>query len=106
MKELFALKSSALCANGIIACDALVKELGMYPPGSIVRLANGEIAVISKRGKDIRTPSAFSLFEKNGVPRLSPIPRDTFDPIYAIKSAVSHTECRAVSLIISRLWTK
>ena len=29
---------------------ALIKAVGLYPPGSIVRLANGEVGVVAKRG--------------------------------------------------------
>lgn len=105
-KDLFAMKTSGLCANGSQVCDVLVKVLGMYPPGSIVRLANTEVAVITRRGKDMRTPIAYSLYEKSGIPRLTPIPRDTADPAFAIKAALSYSECRSVSLIIPRIWTR
>lgn len=106
LKDLFAMKESGLCTRGGAACDGLVKELGMYPPGSIVRLNNDEIAVVSKRGADMRKPPVYSLYERNGVPRLSPVARDTSDPNFAVKAALSHAECRSVSLIISRLWTQ
>lgn len=106
IRELFAMKAAGLCAHGGVACDALVKELGMYPPGSIVRLGNDEIAVVSKRGQDMSKPPVYSLYEKNGIPRLTPIPRDTTDPNFVVKAALSYQECRSVSLIISRLWTR
>lgn len=106
LKELFTLKTVAFCTNGGRAYHALVKELGMYPPGSVVRLANNELAVVGKRCTDIRTPYVYSLYEKSGVPRLTPIPRDTSDANFAITAALPYSECRAVSLIISRLWTR
>ena len=88
------------------ACAALVKELGMYPPGAIVRLVNGEIAVVKARSAKINEPQIFSVYDTSGMPFMSPRQRDSKSDEYAVKAPVSHSECRAVSLIIRRLWTK
>ena len=45
----------------------LIKELGLYPPGSLVQLANGEIAVVTHRGEQIHCPIAHSLVRKSGI---------------------------------------
>lgn len=87
-------------------CDALVRELGMYPPGAIVRLANGEIAVVKARGAKITQPLIFSVYDACGMPLMSPRQRDGAVDENAIKEPVAHSECRAVELIIRRLWTK
>ncbi len=36
--------------------EALVATVGLYLPGSWVRLANGEVAMVKARGADLRTP--------------------------------------------------
>lgn len=85
-------------------CTALVKELGIYPPGSIVRLANREIAVVreysTKEGKAL----AMSVYDANGLPFLAPQKRDIADPRYAIIRPVPMAEVRAAAVIIRRLW--
>lgn len=36
--------------------DCLVKEIGLYPPGSFVRLEQGELAIVVQHGDDITMP--------------------------------------------------
>ena len=55
----------------------IVKEVGLYPPGSFVRLANGEIAVVIRRGERLDQPLVFSVSDSEGLPLLRPIRRDT-----------------------------
>lgn len=103
MKELHGLKGTSLAGN---LCDALIKELGLYPPGAIVRLTCQEVAVVTRRGKDIHTPAeTYSVYEPSGIPRMTPVRRDPSDAKYAVQSALSYAECRSASLIIPRIWT-
>lgn len=88
------------------ACAALVKELGMYPPGAIVRLANGEVAVVKARSAKINEPQIFSVYDSSGMPFMSPQQRDSRQDENAVKMPLAHSECRSVALIIRRLWTK
>lgn len=87
-------------------CDALVRELGMYPPGTTVRLVNGEVAVVKARGEKITQPSIFSVYDSIGMPLMTPRQRDATLDENVIKAPVAYSECRAVELIIRRLWTK
>jgi hypothetical protein len=91
---------------GATLCDALVRELGMYPPGAIVRLANGEVAVVKARGEKNTQPQVFSVYDASGMPFMSPRERDSRLEECAVKEPVAHAECRAVALIMRRLWTK
>lgn len=91
---------------GAKVSEALVKELGMYPPGAIVRLANGETAVVKARGAKITQPQVFSVYDASGMPFMLPQQRDSRLDEYAVKAPVAHSECRAVVLIIRRLWTR
>jgi len=91
---------------GADVCNALVRELGIYPPGAIVRLANGEIAVVKAHAAKITEPQVFSVYDTSGMPYMLPRQRDSKLPEYSIKAPVAHSECRAVALIIRRLWTK
>lgn len=91
---------------GARVSEALVKELGMYPPGAIVRLANGETAVVKARGARITQPQVFSVYDASGMPFMLPQQRDSRLDEYAVKAPVAHSECRAVVLIMRRLWAK
>jgi len=56
---------------------ALIKTVGLYPPGTIVRLANGEIGIVFKRGFSATEPQVAALIGKSGNPLSNPVPRDT-----------------------------
>lgn len=73
-------------ANPFIA--VLIKEVGIYPPGSFVKLANGEMAVVYKRSNSAHTPVVLSLTNSKGTPEMKPIRRDTAREEYSIKSVV------------------
>lgn len=56
---------------------ALIKAVGLYPPGSLVRLANGEEGIVLKRGAIATDPLVAALIGKSGAPLTEPVPRDT-----------------------------
>lgn len=59
------------------AGKAIIQATGIYPPGSFVRLASGEIAVVLRRGAQAKTPKVASLVSKSGTPLVEPVLRDT-----------------------------
>lgn len=73
---------------------ALVKALGIYPPGAWVKLATGEIGVVVRRGASAATPKVAVLLNKNGMATGEPISRDTAVPNWKIVSPVAHKEVR------------
>ncbi len=84
----------------------LVKTLTKYPPGSIVRLANDEVAVIKRRTDENGQPEVFSVYDASGMPRMQPSRRDITKAEYAITGMLHIEECRSASLIMKRLWLK
>ncbi|GAB6041713.1 HD-GYP domain-containing protein [Endothiovibrio diazotrophicus] len=54
----------------------LIKEVGIYPPGSLLRLKSGEVGVVTRRGVDANTPSIHSIIGKHGAPLMKPERRD------------------------------
>ncbi|HEY1092649.1 MAG TPA: hypothetical protein VGE47_16245 [Burkholderiaceae bacterium] len=56
---------------------ALVKAVGLYVPGSLVRLVNGEVGIVFKRGPNANEPLVAALMGKSGNPLADPVPRDT-----------------------------
>lgn len=57
----------------------LREELGVYPPGTFVRLQNGETAVIIKRARGDTRPVACSFLSPRGEPYDRPFVRDCGD---------------------------
>jgi HD-GYP domain-containing protein (c-di-GMP phosphodiesterase class II) len=57
--------------------SSLIKELGIYPPGSCVKLANGETGVVVQRGEAAHLPKVCSLLDPVGRAFPEPVRRDT-----------------------------
>jgi len=56
---------------------SFVKNLGVFPPGTFVKLKNGETAIVTQRGEKINHPIVHTLVRANGTRLMSPIKRDT-----------------------------
>jgi hypothetical protein len=73
---------------------ALIKAVGLYPPGSIVRLANGEVGLVFKRGFSANEPLVAALIGKSGSPLSAPVPRDTRLAAQAIAASLAPAELK------------
>jgi HD-GYP domain-containing protein (c-di-GMP phosphodiesterase class II) len=73
---------------------ALIKSVGLYPPGSLVRLANGEEGVVVKRGASATEPLVAALIGKSGSPLTEPVPRDTRLASQAVTQSLAPHELR------------
>ena len=67
---------------------AIVKEFGLYPPGSTVRLKSGEYGIVMRRGEKANTPTVAAVTDCNGDALLRPARRDTTQPAYAVVATV------------------
>jgi len=67
---------------------ALIKAVGIYSPGTYVRLATQEIAVVVKRGLNTTMPRVAVLINRQGMPTGEPILRDTSLTDYRILASV------------------
>ena len=56
---------------------ALIKAFGIFPPGSLVKLASGEMGLVVKNGEKAHQPMVTVLTNTNGEPRMTPATRDT-----------------------------
>ena len=81
---------------------AIVKALGIYPPGAFVRLATQEIAVVLKRGPSATTPRVAVVMNRSGMPTGELIPRNTAQPSCKITGPVAHKDVR-VQIPVTRL---
>lgn len=67
---------------------AFAAEMGIYPPGTVLSLANGEVAVVVKRTLNPNTPVVRSLRASSGVRHAEPPKRLTSKPTYAIREVL------------------
>lgn len=73
-----------------------VKHIGFYPPGSYVRLASGEVAVVTRRGAKANAPQVFAIVGRQGMPLGEPTWRDTQDPAHEVKASLPPGDVRVV----------
>lgn len=74
--------------NGGPTSSAIIKEFGIYPPGEVVGLANGEIAVVVRRTQSVKCPIVASLTDCTGKRTVHTTRRDTSQPAVAITGTV------------------
>ncbi len=72
--------------------SVLIKEMGIYPPGAIVKLANREIAIVTRRGEDRMKPIVKSIFSSEGNRYVEPIAHDSKLKMYSIKGLCNAPE--------------
>lgn len=70
--------------GGSAAAAAIIKEFGIYPPGEFVQLKSGEMAVVLRRAANASTPLAASITDRQGMPVVGTVTRDTARPEFAI----------------------
>ena len=84
------------------AGGALIKALGIYSPGSFVRLASNETAMVVRRGRTATTPRVAVVINRQGMPTGEAIMRDTGLPAYKITANIAHCDVK-VKLKLDRL---
>lgn len=84
----------------------LIRELGIYPVGTYVRLLNGEIAVVARKGLSSTTPHVESIIGPRGAPLDVYLRRDTRGELNSIKAVLSLEEVGAMTapLRMERVW--
>lgn len=80
-----------------------IKVLGLYPPGTLVRLNNGEIGVVSQKGDGPITPIVHALVGPHGVALSIPVRRDTAGEPFAIKEAL-HVDQAGIRFSMHQVW--
>ncbi|MFT3736773.1 MAG: HD domain-containing phosphohydrolase [Rhodocyclaceae bacterium] len=77
-----------------IFAAALVKEIGIFPPGTCVALANGETGIVHSRGKLANAPMVISLASSTGLSYGQPLRRDTSNKEFEIRAVVPRDKMR------------
>lgn len=79
-----------------------LREIGIYPPGTVVSLANGEMAVVVKRTLNPAQPVVRSVRAPSGVRHATPPKRLTSKPAYTVKEVLATELVRDFDL--AALW--
>ena len=85
LKELFGDERTRLDTQ---IATLLLRRVGLYPPGTLVRLANRENACITRLGRNGRIRFAISFMDARGRPLETPRDRDLETHIYAIRNLI------------------
>ena len=81
---------------------ALIKAVGIYSPGTYVRLTTQEVAVVVKRGHNTTMPRVAVLLNREGMPTGEPILRDTSLADFRILASVPFRDVK-VNVSLDRL---
>ncbi len=73
---------------------ALIKAVGIYSPGTFVKLASNEVAVVIKRGLKTTMPKVAVLINRHGMATGEPILRDTSVADFRIVASVPYREVK------------
>jgi len=95
------LDSNKTCDAKIIA--TFIKVLGIYPPGSCVKLASGETAVVMFNGTSATTPAVQAIKDQFGDPLPYPHNRNTGTERFAIKEGVL-LEPKDIPFTMQQIW--
>ncbi len=72
----------------------LVRALGLYPPGSLVRLGNGDLAVVVGCGSRPQWPVVATIANREGLSPSTPVLRTPGDPEFCVVESRSPREAR------------
>jgi hypothetical protein len=64
--------------------SAIIKEFGVYPPGEVVKLLSGEIAVVMRRTANPKCPKVTCIIDTKGRPVIHTLQYDTALPEHVI----------------------
>nr|WP_295782419.1 HD domain-containing phosphohydrolase [Rhodoferax sp.] len=99
-----AVKSMVMGAEGAAQgiASAMAQAAGFYPPGTYVKLANGETALSVQRGERANTPWVIPILDKDGVALGKHMCKETTTPATTIASAVAVENVR-VTLSVEKV---
>jgi HD-GYP domain-containing protein (c-di-GMP phosphodiesterase class II) len=85
----------------------MIRELGIYPIGTYVRMINGEVGVVSRRGLQSTTPHVESVIGPRGAPLDVFLQRDTRNELHTIREVLTNAQVAALAappLRMEQVW--
>ncbi|PXX46030.1 HD-GYP domain-containing protein [Aquitalea magnusonii] len=101
LKEIFVSKGS-LCLEKHIS--VLIRKIGIFPPGSLVQLNNGEVGIVKSYCQNKKNPEVYVVSDAKGFPKADPVLRDIRQPEFAIQSSISLGKCKVAMFSIKKIW--
>jgi len=81
---------------------ALIKAVGVFSPGTFVRLSSDELAIVTRRGLNTAAPRVAVLVNRSGMPLTEPVLRQTGTPSHQVICGVPQHEVK-VSINLARM---
>lgn len=100
LREVFLKRGSEIDAE---LAALFIKEIGIYPPGALVKLANGETAVVLKRGLNGTSPRVKSILNPRGIPLSNMAEHDTSVSGFEIRDMVARDV--ELKLDLRQIWS-
>lgn len=86
--------------------QVLIRQLGVYPPGTVVKLANGEIGVCVRRTQDARKPVLQAVIDPSGQLYATPKRRNPDETASKIVEVLPVERHRGIRQLVVQLWKK
>lgn len=86
--------------QGSPIATAMLRAIGIFPPGDVVQLRSGEIAVVTRRAAKGPAPLAASVSNARGMPVLETLKRNTAEPEYAIVGPATPSQQMALPRLL------
>jgi HD-GYP domain-containing protein (c-di-GMP phosphodiesterase class II) len=100
LKDIYTEKGAEIDAT---VAAYLLRVVGLYPPGTIVRLHNGETAIVTEAADNADTPIACSVLGANGAALAVPVKRKTIREDFRIVDVLTVDKVD-FPIQMSRLW--
>lgn len=84
--------------------QVMIKEIGVFPPGAIVRLVNNEVAVVKERQENSAYPIVYAFMKPDGMPMLTPVRRETVKAEHNVDGIVPFSQYRGCISLLRGLW--
>ena len=84
--------------------QAFIKDMGVFPPGAVVRVASGEIGVVTRRGRDGSAPGVTLVIGADGRLMARLCTSDGERPEHRITESLPLRRFRSVRRYAERLW--
>lgn len=81
---------------------AMISAMGIFPPGTTVRLHCGEIAIVARRSSERLYPRVFAIWGEDDALYPRPLARDTQQAEYQIVATVIHPDVERLN--VDLLW--
>lgn len=103
LRELYAKEAARYDARLV---QVLIRQLGVYPPGTVVKLANGEVGVCVRRTADARRPVLQAVIDPSGQLYATPKRRNPDDTASKIVEVLPNDRHRNIRDLVVQLWKK